>query len=280
MARKWTAEENDRRRKKLTALYLTKNLSLKKVAQCLGMTESGVFSQLKRLDIQTVPEKKAGYLNTKKDITIPVERTPDLAELFGVLLGDGHVSHFQTMVTLGSKEASYVAYVAKLFQRVTGVRGTICKVAGAYYTVYVGSVTLTEWLFKEGMVSNKVREQVDVPKWIFESPIFMERFVRGFFDTDGSVYRLKFGIQVSFCNRSVPLLKSIRNMLVLLEYRVSEISLYNLYMTRRSDVARFFREISPKNIKHIKRYRLFKKDASISKRSTDARCKRVGFQPS
>ena len=77
------------------------------------------------------------------------------------------------------------------------------------------------------------------------------------FDTDGSVYKLKFGIQISFSNRSQPLLCSFRKMLVLLDYQPSRISGPRVYLTRIPDIKRFFEEIKPKNTKHVKRFEKF-----------------------
>ena len=240
-------------------MYANKNLSLKEVAKRINLTESGTFARLRKLGIKTAPETKGGYLNKATKICIPKEYNPDLAELFGIMLGDGHISRFQTTVTLGSKEYGYVRYVSKLFKTTFGILGTIHRRKEGHHDVYVNSTTLAKWLLSEGLVMNKVKEQVDVPKWIMYKPEYMERFLRGFFDTDGCVYKLRFGIQVSFCNRSLPLLKSTRNMLVLLGYRVSEISLFNLYLTRRSEVVRFFTEIKPMNAKHVERYKFLTK---------------------
>ena len=71
---------------------------------------------------------------------------------------------------------------------------------------------------------------------------------------NGSVYKLKYGIQISFCNRSLPILKSLQLMLKKLGYTPSSVSLYNIYLTKRKDVKRFFEEIKPSNPKHIDRY--------------------------
>ena len=38
----------------------------------------------------------------------------------------------------------------------------------------------------------------------------------------------------------------------------SSISGWQLYLTRREDVARFFKEIKPANSKHLERYKKFK----------------------
>ena len=85
----------------------------------------------------------------------------------------------------------------------------------------------------------------------------MKRFLRGFFDTDGSIYKLRYGIQISFKNYSHPLLKSLQKMLSGLGYKPSRISSHSVYLTRISDVARFFEDIKPANMKHIKRFDKF-----------------------
>lgn len=82
----------------------------------------------------------------------------------------------------------------------------------------------------------------------------MKKFLRGFFDTDGSVYKLKFGIQISFTNFSVPLLKSLQKMLIELGYKPSRISANKVYLTQIKDVKRFFEEITPANPKHQRRF--------------------------
>ena len=123
--------------------------------------------------------------------------------------------------------------------------------------MYIGSTKITKWLKAEGLVSNKVLAQVDAPKWLLSKPAYARAFVRGFFDTDGSVYKLKFGRQISFTNHSAPLLLTLQGILKKLGYCVSEISSYRCYITKRADVERFFREIAPANPKHSSRYEKF-----------------------
>lgn len=171
------------------------------------------------------------------------------------MLGDGHVSHFQTVVTLGTKELEYVHYVASLMESLFGVSATILVRQDGYRDVYIGSVALTTWLRSKGLVHNKVASQVDVPSWIFAKTEFITAFLRGFFDTDGSVYGLRHGIQISLTNRSLLLLHSLRSMLITLQYRPSEVGSWRVYLTRRPEIRRFFAEIQPANTKHLRRYK-------------------------
>jgi hypothetical protein len=212
---------------------------------------------MQRLGIPSCRPLKTGYCNRTRIVTIPEERSEDLAEFLGIMLGDGHISHFQTIVTLGTKELEYVQYVGDLMHRLFQARPTILQRKDGYRDVYLGSVDLTRWLKTHGLVSNKVAEQVDVPLWIREKPKWMARFIRGFFDTDGSIYRLKFGRQISLCNHSMPMLHSLREMLIELKYKPSVVGASKVYLTRKDDIDRFFNEIRPANTKHLRRYREF-----------------------
>ncbi len=250
-------EEEGKYRAELERLYVLENKSIAEIAALLGLGQSSIFIRLNRLGIQSTPELKKGYRNIRGDVRIPSEYSANLAEFFGIMLGDGHISRFQTVVTLGTKELEYVAYVASLMESLFNVPATIIVRSDGYRDVYIGSVTLTTWLRSEGLVHNKVAQQVDVPSWIFDKPEYMVAFLRGFFDTDGSIYKLRHGIQISLTNKSLPILHSLRRMLLALQYRPSEVGSWRVYLTRRPDIARFFAEIQPANAKHLRRYNHF-----------------------
>ncbi|MFA6551989.1 MAG: LAGLIDADG family homing endonuclease [Candidatus Paceibacterota bacterium] len=273
MARRWTKTEEKKHYSSLFALYVKENKSLKDIAKILNLSESTVFLRLKRLGIKTNPSSKKFYLNRRSDLSTPKVRNEDMAELFGILLGDGHISHFQVSVTLGTKELEYVQYICSLMNKIFGVCPKVCLRKTGHRDVYLGSVFLTNWFLKHGLVNNKVKSQVGVPKWIFSRKVFMNRFLRGFFDTDGSIYKLRFGIQISFNNRSMPLLQSSQIMLKRLGYKSSEVSSYKVYLTKISDVKRFFLDISPKNQKHQRRYQEFIKP--ITRRSDSGYSRRL-----
>ena len=260
MARKWTKEEEFQFRKELIDLYVTKNLSLKEISKILFIKQSSVFKRLNRLNIKTTPQKKKHYLNKRNDIIIPNRYSKELAEIIGILLGDGSLTHFQIVITLGNKEYSYAEHVKDLMNKIFNAKAKIGIRSTKYLDVYFGSTDVSLWLQKQGLVFNKVKEQVDVPKWVFTKKIYMKACLRGFFDTDGSVYSLKYGVQISLTNYSSLLLTSLRKMLFELQYTPSRQSSHKVYLTRKEDVQRFFKEIQPKNIKHQTR---FKKYASV-----------------
>lgn len=257
MAKRWTSAEERFYYNQLHNLYVVKNFSTREISKQLRIGESTVYDRMVRLGIPSTPERKYNYLGKRKDIVIPSCHTADLAEFFGIMLGDGNLTKMQIVVTLGTKEMEYASYVAGLFSRIFGPTPKIAIRKSGYRDVYIGSVDVVRWLRKEGLVFNKVRAQVAAPDWIHNSLEFQKRFLRGFFDTDGSIYRLRYGHQISFRNESTPLLLSLQKILKELHYKPSEITCGKVYLTRKDDIIRFFGEIGSKNPKHQRRFLSF-----------------------
>src|SRR3989344_8224300 len=257
MARRWNKVEENFYRDELKELYVKQNKAIAEIGTHLHVSEKTVFDRLKHLGIPTNPKGKMGYCNRSRTVVIPHARSAKLAESYGIMLGDGHISRFQIVVTLGTKELSYVEYVAALMTELFEAEPTILVRKDEYRDVYFGSVELIKYLQADGFVTNKVKEQVDIPRWIFERPEWINSFVRGFFDTDGSVYRLRFGKQVSFSNKSLSLLISLHKILIALGYNPSAISANRIYLTRRGHLDKFFSEVKPANTKHCRRYQYF-----------------------
>lgn len=257
MAKRWNKTEEKFYRKELIWLYVNQNKTIAETANYLALSEKTVFDRLKRLGIPTNPKGKTRYCNRNGTVIIPIARSKKLAEFYGVMLGDGHISRFQVVVTLGTKELNYVEYVVSLIAELFKVKPAIFIRKDGYRDIYLGSVDLVRYLQTDGFVTNKVKGQVDIPRWIFKRPEWMAAFIRGFFDTDGSVYRLRFGKQISFTNKSLRLLISLHKMLIALGYNPSAISTDRIYLTRKGDLNRFFTEIKPANTKHCRRYQHF-----------------------
>ncbi len=256
MPSRWTRFQEENKRKELYQLYIRENKAIGEIAELLNLAESTVYDRLIRLNISIIKDKKAGFNNKRSDVLIPKKYTDDLAEFVGVLLGDGHIAPTQITVTLGKKD-EFIPYVKKLIKRIFGIEARNTKSKDGDTTIYFGSVEAVRYFLKMGLVAHKVKSQVDIPKWIFKKRKFMRRVLRGLFDTDGSVYKLRFGTQVSFCNHSRPLIDSVKRILHSLGFSPSKISGYNLYLTRREDLGKFFKEIGFGNKKHIKRFKRF-----------------------
>lgn len=203
-----------------------------------------------RLRIPISREDKFGYNNINRKIFVPAKHSAELAEFLGIMLGDGHITRTQIMVTL-EKDLDYAYYVKKLMRELFRAKPKIFVSQKGYYTVYFGScaISKSKWLLKQGMAYNKDRRQIKIPGWVFQEKNYLQAMIRGLVDTDGSIHRLKWGGQISFCNASKPLLYGFRKALLILGFNPSKISGRNVYLTRKPDILRYIKSIGFKKIK-------------------------------
>lgn len=257
MARRWTKEEFKSKRLELYNLYVLENKTIGEAASILGLGESTVYDRLMRLNILPCREKKVRCNNCRNDIIIPKKYNENVAEFVGILLGDGHLTPTQVTITLGKKECKYARYTLQLINKIFGIwpKKIIDKEGDT--TIYFGSTKAVRWFLGMGLCFNKKHAQVNVPEWVFRNKKFVRAVLRGLFDTDGSVYKLKYGVQISFCNMSIPLLESVKKMLVLCGLNPSRVSSNKVYITRKADLGKFLKEIGFANPKHQRRFTNF-----------------------
>lgn len=267
MPKRWTEQEEREKRQELFELYIMQNKTIFEIAAILGVSSATVYDRLIRLQIAVRRSEKPRY-NNARVIDLP-SLSGDLAEFCGVMLGDGHISPAQILITVNiNTDSLYVPYLQDLLERMFHFRPRVTSVKyGSTVDLYITSAHLVRELRKIGLYSsNKVRDQVSIPDWILRSPAYKRRFLRGFFDTDGSIYRLKHfnAVQMSFSNLSVPLLEGTRQLLLDLGYHPSRFSGHSVYLTRQEDIRTYIREIGFGNLKHLRGAQRFGKATNRS----------------
>lgn len=206
-----------------------------------------------------VTHKRINSNFTQRKFSRVPRRSAELAEMCGIILGDGNISYHQISVTLNRKtDAEYVQLVLTFMKKLFGVDVTL-RQRDNTSTLVVTGVGVVECLLKHGLQrGNKIRKQVDIPLWIKENALFAKSCVRGLLDTDGSVYfdRHNYGgkiyqnICLAFTSYSQPLLNSVYNLLLSIDVRAS---LYhnNLKVRRKDDVYRYHEIVGSRNAKHL-----------------------------
>lgn len=122
---------------------------------------------------------------------IPPTINKTVAELVGIILGDGHVSKYQVSITLDmTSDKEYAIRVSRLCYEVFGVVPTLRKRPALNCVVLtLSSVALTRWLNSIGIpCGDKLKNGVDIPDQIKHEPTLFRACARGLFDTDGSIY--------------------------------------------------------------------------------------------
>lgn len=201
-------------------------------------------------------------------ISIP-KHSSSLAEFFGIMLGDGGLTEYQTKITLNiESDADYIVYVKALIYKLFKERASILKIKNAKASIVcVSRKELTTFLVKNGLCSgNKVKEQVDIPNWIKKNPSYLTTCIRGLYDTDGGVYfekhHYKFRtysyIRFSFVNASKPLLRAVYQ--ALLDLGISSRLNIKRSVTIEGlrNVSKYFNLVGTSNPKHSRKYENFR----------------------
>ena len=115
-------------------------------------------------------------------------RNADLAELIGIILGDGNLYKYPRTESLrvicDSKDVGYIRHIARLIKKVFDKRPSIIKRKNENTTV----VCLYEGKISERLhipLGNKIKNKVRIPIWATLNKRYIIRCLKGLFETDG-----------------------------------------------------------------------------------------------
>jgi len=183
-------------------------------------------------------------------------RSERLAELVGVLLGDGHMALSQVAIYLNLTERPMAEYVQQLLEKLFGIVPTL-RIRETYFVVTASSRSLVEWLVRCGVCAgDKIKNQAIVPAWVFQRPAWMRGCLRGLIDTDGTLFLHQHQVQgrmyehlgVGFTSYAPSLLRSVSQLMSELRFeartspRQGHVVLY-----RWEQVQRYMRDIGTRH---------------------------------
>ena len=214
--------------------------------------------------LKTHKRKKTGF-KLLHEVAVPKNSTT-LAELLGILAGDGHISEYQASVTTNSEtDLEHALFVKSLFERVFKIPASLSKRKRQKAVVVVlSSKAACQILVSKGMVAgHKITGGLRIPAWVRREGPFLRAFIRGLFDTDGCVYtdrhiikgRLYENIGMAFTNRSLPLLQDFKDTLESLNFHPTQKTKYTVFLRRKEEIRRYFELIGSSNPKHLKKVR-------------------------
>src|SRR3989344_6817926 len=135
-------------------------------------------------------QKKAGNKN-KKQITIPV-KSEELAELIGVILGDGHIGKKEiTIVGEFPHQKRHLEYIREKIKKLFDIDSKIFMSYTNNNVIILDcySIEIVNFLKSNGLYpGNKIKNKISFPKWILEKEDFIKGALRGLIDTDGGIY--------------------------------------------------------------------------------------------
>lgn len=256
---------------KLNSLHYEESLIEDQIFNKLRLSKEYKKFILKELE-DNWGRKKGGNISSGN---LKVVRLPNkderLAELWGILLGDGHIEkikkykigvyHIRVTGHLIDDKDYLINFVKPLINDLfdVRVRSYIYKPVKALHII-ADSRRIVDFFEENGFKSgNKIKNQVTIPSWIKENNFFLAACLRGLFDTDGSFYKLtnQNSYQVYFRNYNRKLLNDVREGLIQLGINVSRIMRGTaIVITKKSEIAKFYKLIGFSNFKHLKKIQM------------------------
>lgn len=230
--------------------------------------DKDTFRDLKNLVEREIEALEIEYIDGKGEIEgLNLEKTPLVAELFGIILGDGYlqstrrerkdrfVSAYRTVITLHSKEEQLKERTCSIFRNLVGKEPQIYRLKNSdAVQIVLNSKEFIRELEKLGLeTGNKVENQVEVPDWIIKDKKYEKRCLRGLVDTDGAIYRQSGDNRavIQFKNHSVPLLQGFAQMCADLNIGTSSAGNHAVQVAQQEQVKKFIEKVEPLKASYI-----------------------------
>ncbi len=202
----------------------------------------------------------------RKEINCPPE-SELLAEFIGILLGDGGITANQVKIAFNrDTDTPHSVFMQKLINELFSISATITKrISDKGDNIVISSRNLVEFLLAKGLkTGSKVRNNADIPGWVFRRKSYKIGCLRGLIDTDGSFYLCNHKVNnkrylsfaMCFTNHSKALLNSTYDLLVSLGFNPVK-SNRRVYLHKNIDIAKYFDIINSHNAKHLGKYKKF-----------------------
>lgn len=189
-----------------------------------------------------------------------------LAEFVGILIGDGGISKNQVVITqhhINDKE--YCDFIVKLIYKLFKIKPAIYnRPSCSVNNITASRVELVRFLVSLGLpIGNKIKQHIDIPRWIKTNNDYIIACIRGLIDTDGCVFCHSYTVKnkiyhykkISFSSRSRPLISSVYHFLnkLRLSPRITK-SNFEIRIEDQKNIKKYFYLIGSHNPKHLNRY--------------------------
>lgn len=200
-----------------------------------------------------------------KNIKVP-QKSPELAEFAGIMIGDGGITAKQVAIFLNCfTDREYANFVVQLIEKLFGVTPSIyLKEKNSVLRIAVSRKKLVSFCQSIGLkLGNKVKQEVDIPNWIKQNHEFRKTCIRGLIDTDGCIFHERHKIKnkiysykrINFTSASLKLINSVYEILKDFGFN-PKIRRQNrcVQIEDREKINTYFKTIGTSNPKHRLRF--------------------------
>ena len=216
---------------------------------------------------------EGGFISKGKTKVIKLpDESEDLAELYGIMLGDGNLTRikgyklgtYQLRITGDSRNDKeyFLTYLKPLIEKLfnISVRCSYLKNKNVINLVASGRELVNFFESKGFKPGNKITNQLEIPSWIKQNKEFLRVCIKGLYDTDGSVYKLtnQNSHQICFTNYNNKLLNDVRDGLISFGVVPSKITKgTEIVITKKSELRKFLNEVGFRNSRHLNKVKMF-----------------------
>lgn len=186
-----------------------------------------------------------------------------LAELMGIIIGDGSITDYQITITLNNKDdKKYASFVIKLIEDLLKLKPS-SNFRESVINIVISRKKLVEYFQAIGLKKgNKIRQMVDIPEWIKNSPDYSLACIRGLVDTDGCFYKHKYRVnnkwysydKINFTSRSLKLIQSVKKIMMRIGLNPMVDRRGDIRLNSMKDIKRYLKIVGSHNPKHIKKF--------------------------
>ena len=188
----------------------------------------------------------------------------NLAEFIGILIGDGGITKHQVTITLNrTDDLEYAHYVQMLCVKLFKLQpGVYHRADNNVVNIVISRTALVSYLESLGLKKgDKIRNKVTIPDWILQNHKYLQRCLRGLFDTDGGLFlethtikQKEYSyIRLAFVSASKPLIRAIYDSLNKYNFHPKVRSGKRVQLEKKDEILRYFKDIGTSNPKHENR---------------------------
>lgn len=171
----------------------------------------------------------------------PFEKGGDLAELIGVVLGDGHIAKFPRTecltIVANSNNSGFIKRYSRLlnhfFDKVPsiGIHGKSSN--GVHLKIYQKRIGKRLGI-KTG---SRKHYRVKIPKWVLIKKDLIKRYLRGLYEAEGSfcIHKPTYTYKFLFSNKNISLLNNVYKCLKILGFHPHR-SKYQIQISKKREV--------------------------------------------
>ncbi len=204
-------------------------------------------------------------ISERKHVRLP-KKNALLAEFVGIMMGDGGISKYHCAITLNAEtDRAYAIVVSKLIKKLFGVEPKkYFRKDSKAMDLVIHSRNVVDFCHSIGLkIGNKLKQKLDIPRWIKQSREFQMACLRGLVDTDGSFFIHAYTVRakkysyvkIGFTSHSPFLIKSVVR--IMRNFGLNAKINYNgrdVKLESGHDVKKYMARIGTHNAKHREKF--------------------------